>query len=145
MIDHHLPTTPPLPIGEVVFIKLTTFKKDFINTALKTYKHMSYKEIMKMFGVSEKVAKIKNKNIYFNIDPNMMGYIVSERKKKEDEYGNMLGYEVKWETLNSKLPLNTGQTFAYESSLLSISDIVILDIDNLYEEMTGEKTKRKAQ
>lgn len=142
MTTPHPPTTPELPLGEVVFIKTSTFKKDLLKTASSVYKHMTPNQIMKLFGTSDKVAKVLKNNCYFNIDTNMIGYISSQRKKNEEEdYGNMFGYEVKWETINNKLPISTSKTFAYESSLLAISDIVILDMQELYEEITGEKCK----
>lgn len=139
---NHPSSTPPLPIGEVVFIKTSTIRKDFLKGASGVYKHMSPKEIMKLFAINDKIAKIIKNNSYFNVDNNMIGYVLSERKKKDEStYESMFGYDIKWETLNKNLPISTYKTFTYESSLLAISDIVILDMKELYEEITGEKFK----
>lgn len=148
----HPPSTPPptyLSIGDVVFVKLGTVRPSYLKQMFKTYKHLKPIDILKQFGISDRVAKDIKNNTYFYIDPNVIGYIASEpmtaeaaeqQNLKVNQYGDfMLGYSIRFEMLNKKMLSANYNTFMFHHSLLSISDIVIYEPHELYEEIMNEK------
>jgi hypothetical protein len=146
-------STPPpthLSIGEVVFFKIGTANKSYLKQIFRTNKHLTPKQILKQFTITERIAKDIKHNIFFYVDPNILGYVNSELISCEEanqmklkfnglSNGQDYGYSIKLEVLNKNMLSCSKDIFCYSHSLLSISDIVIYEPHELYEEIMNEK------
>lgn len=150
-LPYHPPSTP-LPVGEVVYMVIC--KLDLIRTATtyQVYKsYMKHKDIHDMFIIDtscEAAAKRKSNGELIKISTHMLGYIEGERRYSEVDIvmqsALLHGYDIRWESKNSN---QYHSVFEDEDSIVPLRDLIILDGEQLYNEVTmdGQPKQMKSE
>lgn len=143
-LPHH-PSTP-LPIGEVVYLISGKLDKNKTYSTYSTYMNILGKEeILKTFIADtavEAVAKRKSTGELIKVSIYMIGYILSDVHYSEAQAvmqsAPMRGYNIRWE--QTKNTSSYHHIFEDEDSVVPLKDLIILDGEQLYNEVTkGEQ------
>jgi hypothetical protein len=140
-LPHHPPSTHLL-VGEVVYLTSGKLDRNKILSTYEIYKKIMKKEdIFQMFLIDtqiEAAAKRKSNGELIKVSTYMIGYILSDVHYSEAQAVMqsipMRGYNIRWEqTKNSS---SYHHIFEDEDSIVPLKDLIILDGEQLYNEVT---------
>jgi len=140
-LPHHPPSTHLL-VGEVVYLTSGKLDRNKILSTYEIYKKIMKKEdIFQMFLIDtqiEAAAKRKSNGELIKVSTYMIGYILSDVHYSEAQAVMqsipMRGYNIRWE--QTKNTSSYHHIFEDEDSIVPLKDLIILDGEQLYNEVT---------
>ena len=149
-LPHHPPSSH-LSIGEVVYLISGKLDK---NKTLSTYeiysRIMSPSDILEMFILDshvEAVAKRKSSGELIKVSTYMLGYILGDKHYSEAQAvmqsNPMSGYNIRWEQCKDSSSYH--HIFEDEDSIVPLRDLIILDGEQLYNEVTMNGESKQAE